>query len=136
MDRSLDGSGIYPPVGILPSLSRLMKDGIGAEFTRDDHKGLSDQLFAAYAKTMEARSLASVIGEDELSPIDKKYLAFGKAFESRFIGQGPTENRTILETLDIGWELLGMLPREELDRIDTKILDQYYKPADTGADKE
>ena len=94
------------------------------------------QLFSCYAKVGDARALASVIGEDELSPIDKKYLAFGKAFESRFIGQGPTENRTILETLDIGWELLGMLPREELDRIDTKILDQYYKPADTGADKE
>ena len=75
MDRSLDGSGIYPPVGILPSLSRLMKDGIGAEFTRDDHKGLSDQLFAAYAKTMEARSLASVIGEEELATSDKRYIA-------------------------------------------------------------
>ena len=128
LDRSLDGSGIYPPVGILPSLSRLMKDGIGAEFTRDDHKGLSDQLFAAYAKTMEARSLASVIGEDELSPIDKKYLEFGKEFETRYIGQGPTENRTIEETLDLGWELLGLLPKEELDRVDTKILAKYYKP--------
>ena len=100
-------------------------------------KKISDiRIHYSYAKVGDARALASVIGEDELSPIDKKYLAFGKAFESRFIGQGPTENRTILETLDIGWELLGMLPREELDRIDTKILDQYYKPADTGADKE
>ena len=104
--------------------------------TRKDHQDVANQLFSCYAKVGDARALASVIGEDELSPIDKKYLAFGKAFESRFIGQGPTENRTILETLDIGWELLGMLPREELDRIDTKILDQYYKPADTGADKE
>ena len=127
LDRSLDGSGIYPPVGILPSLSRLMKDGIGAEFTRDDHKGLSDQLFAAYAKTMEARSLASVIGEDELSAIDKKYLEFGKAFEEHFIGQAHHENRSIIETLEIGWKLLRMLPREELDRIYTKVLDQYYE---------
>ena len=136
LDRQLHGQGIYPPINVLPSLSRLMKDGIGEGFTRADHQDVANQLFSCYAKVGDARALASVIGEDELSPIDKKYLAFGKAFESRFIGQGPTENRTILETLDIGWELLGMLPREELDRIDTKILDQYYKPADTGADKE
>ena len=136
LDRALHGQGVYPPVNVLPSLSRLMKDGIGEGYTRKDHQDVANQLFSCYAKVGDARALASVIGEDELSPIDKKYLAFGKAFESRFIGQGPTENRTILETLDIGWELLGMLPREELDRIDTKILDQYYKPADTGADKE
>ena len=81
----------------------------------------------AYAKVGEARNLASVIGEDELSPIDKKYLEFGKAFEERYIGQGPNENRTIEETLDLGWELLRILPKEELDRVDTKILDVYYK---------
>ena len=136
LDRNLNGQSVYPPISVLPSLSRLMKDGIGEGYTRKDHQDVANQLFSCYAKVGDARALASVIGEDELSPIDKKYLAFGKAFESRFIGQGPTENRTILETLDIGWELLGMLPREELDRIDTKILDQYYKPADTGADKE
>ena len=78
----------------------------------------------------DARALASVIGEDELSPMDKKYLEFGKAFEEQFVGQDPHENRNILETLGIGWRLLGMLPREELDRIDTKILDQYYKPTE------
>ena len=77
----------------------------------------------------DARALASVIGEDELSPLDKTYLKFGEAFEHEFVGQGPDENRTIIETLDLGWKLLGMLPREELDRIDTKILDQYYKPS-------
>ena len=77
----------------------------------------------------DARALASVIGEDELSPTDKKYLVFGREFEEKFIGQARHENRTILETLDIGWKLLAMLPREELDRIDTKILDQYYQPA-------
>ena len=136
LDRNLNGQSVYPPISVLPSLSRLMKDGIGEGYTRKDHQDVANQLFSCYAKVGDARALASVIGEDELSPIDKKYLAFGKAFESRFIGQGLTENRTILETLDIGWELLGMLPREELDRIDTKILDQYYKPADTGADKE
>ena len=136
LDRNLNGQSVYPPISVLPSLSRLMKDGIGEGYTRKDHQDVANQLFSCYAKVGDARALASVIGEDELSPIDKKYLAFGKAFESRFIGQGQTENRTILETLDIGWELLGMLPREELDRIDTKILDQYYKPADTGADKE
>ena len=118
---------VYPPVSVLPSLSRLMKDGIGEGFTREDHQDLANQLFSSYAKVGDARALASVIGEDELSPIDKKYLEFGKAFESRFVGQGPEENRTIEETLDIGWELLGMLPREELDRVDTKILDKYYK---------
>ena len=115
---------------MLPSLSRLMKDGIGEGFTREDHQDLANQLFSSYAKVGDARALASVIGEDELSPIDKKYLEFGKAFEARFVGQGPDENRTIEETLDIGWELLGMLPREELDRADTKILDKYYKPAE------
>jgi len=126
LDRSLDGSGIYPPVGILPSLSRLMKDGIGAEFTRDDHKGLSDQLFAAYAKTMEARSLASVIGEEELATSDKRYIEFGKLFESRFITQGFNENRTIEQSLDLGWELLSTLPRVELDRVQEELLDKYY----------
>ena len=128
LDRVLNGQGIYPPISVLPSLSRLMKDGIGEGYTRGDHQALSNQLFSSYAKVGDARALASVIGEDELSPIDKKYLIFGKAFEERFVGQGSDDNRTIQETLDIGWELLGMLPREELDRIDTKILDQYYKP--------
>ena len=128
LDRVLNGQGVYPPINVLPSLSRLMKDGIGEGYTRGDHQALSNQLFSSYAKVGDARALASVIGEDELSPIDKKYLLFGKAFEERFVGQGSEDNRTIQTTLDIGWELLGMLPREELDRIDTKILDQYYKP--------
>ena len=118
----------HPPVGVLPSLSRLMKDGIGEGFTRKDHSDVSNQLFAAYAKVQDARSLASVIGEDELSPIDKQYLAFGKEFEEKYIGQGPEENRTMEETLNLGWELLGRLPKEELDRVDTKILDKYYHP--------
>ena len=130
LDRSLYGQSVYPPINVLPSLSRLMKDGIGEGYTSADHQAVANQLFSCYAKVGDARALASVIGEDELSPIDKKYLEFGKAFEQRFIGQDIHENRTILETLNIGWQLLGMLPRAELDRIDTKILDQYYKPAE------
>ena len=131
LDRYLDQQGVYPPISVLPSLSRLMKDGIGEGFTRADHQDVANQLFSCYAKVGDARALASVIGEDELSALDKKYLEFGKAFESHFVGQGPQENRNILQTLEIGWKLLGMLPREELDRVDTKILDQYYHPVES-----
>ena len=126
LDRALHGQGVYPPVNVLPSLSRLMKDGIGEGYTRKDHQDVANQLFSCYAKVGDARALASVIGEDELSPIDKKYLAFGKKFEKYFVGQREDENRTIIDTLEIGWSLLRMLPREELDRVDTKILDEYY----------
>ena len=126
LDRSLNGQGIYPPINVLPSLSRLMKDGIGEGFTREDHQDVANQLFSAYAKVGDARNLASVIGEDELSSTDKKYLEFGKAFEKEFVGQGLGVNRNIFETLNLGWKLLHILPKEELDRIDTKILDKYY----------
>ena len=136
LDRNLHGQAIYPPISILPSLSRLMKDGIGAGYTREDHQDLANQLFSAYAKVGEARNLASVIGEDELSPIDKQYLKFGEEFEKRYIGQGPKENRTILNTLDLGWELLGLLPKEELDRIDTKLVDKYYKKKEETDEEE
>ncbi|HEX3037923.1 MAG TPA: V-type ATP synthase subunit B [Oscillospiraceae bacterium] len=129
LDRSLDGRGLYPPVSVLPSLSRLMKDGIGEGFTREDHSALANQLFASYAKVMDARSLASVIGEEELSPADKKYIEFGKQFEKLFVNQGPNENRTIEQSLDLGWKLLSFLPRAELDRVDDKILDKYYVAA-------
>lgn len=126
LDRNLHGQAIYPPISILPSLSRLMKDGIGKGYTREDHQDLANQLFSSYAKVGEARNLASVIGEDELSPIDKQYLKFGTEFEEHYIGQGRTENRSMIETLDLGWELLSLLPKEELDRIDTKIIEKYY----------
>ncbi len=126
LDRALEFSGIYPNVSILPSLSRLMKDGIGEGFTREDHSALANQLFACYAKVMEARSLASVIGEDELSPEYKKIMEFGKSFESKFLNQGINEDRTIKQSLDLGWQLLSKLSKEELDRIDQKILDKYY----------
>ena len=134
LDRQLHGQSIYPPISVLPSLSRLMKDGIGEGYTRIDHQDVANQLFSCYAKVGDARALASVIGEDELSPLDKKYLVFGTQFEKHFIGQGSDENRTIEETLDIGWRLLGLLPREELDRIDTKILDRFYQPAEEDSD--
>lgn len=128
LDRALDGSGIYPPVSVLPSLSRLMKDGIGEGFTREDHAAVSNQLFACYARVQEARSLASVIGEEELSPGDKKLLEFGRLFDRQYINQGLNESRSIDQTLDLGWRLLSTLPREELDRVDDKMLEKYYHP--------
>ena len=126
LDRALDGSGIYPPVSILPSLSRLMKDGIGEGFTRADHAALSNQLFASYAKVQDARSLASVIGEEELSESDKKLLEFGKRFENTFIRQSENEARSMEQSLTLGWELLSELPREELDRVDNETLEKFY----------
>ncbi len=126
LDRAIDRKGYYPPVSILPSLSRLMKDGIGEGYTRKDHPELANQLFASYAKVQDARALASVIGEEDLSPIDKLYINFGKAFEKRFINQGFNENRSIEQSLDLGWRLISLLPRQELDRVSDEILDKYY----------
>ena len=103
-----------------------MKDGIGEGYTRGDHSDCANQLFAAYAKVQDARSLASVIGEDELSPLDKSYLRFGRLFEKYFINQRFDENRSIDETLDLGWALLSTLPRSALDRVDEKLLDLKY----------
>ena len=126
MDRNLENLGTYPAISILPSLSRLMKDGIGTGFTREDHADLANQLFALYAKVVEARSLASVIGEDELSGDLKKVINFGKEFETKFINQGNHENRDIEKSLDLGWELLSSLPRSSLDRVNDKILEKYH----------
>ena len=133
LDRQLHGQSIYPPISVLPSLSRLMKDGIGEGYTRADHQDVANQLFSCYAKVGDARSLASVIGEDELSPIEKQNLVFGNEFEHEFIGQGMDENRSMEDTLNKAWELLGLLPREELDRVNTKVLDQYYHPTTIDA---
>ncbi len=130
LDRSLEQQGIYPSVSVLSSLSRLMKDGIGEGYTRKDHAAVSNQLFACYSKVQQARSLASVIGEEELSDIDKKYLDFGRHFEQEFLTQGYNESRTIDQTLDLGWKLLRLLPENELDRIDKELLDEYYKKVD------
>lgn len=127
-DRELEQKGIYPALSVLLSLSRLMKDGIGEGYTRADHSAVSNQLFAAYAKVQDARSLASVIGEDELSDTDRSYMRFGRLFEDNFLNQGFDENRTMDETLDLGWDLLCSLPKSELDRIDDKLLDEKYDP--------
>ena len=126
LDRSLEQSGCYPPIGVLPSLSRLMKDGVGAGYTREDHSAVTNQLFASYAKVQDARALASVIGEEELSKVDRMYMEFGRMFEKFFVSQGVNENRTIEQTLDLGWRLLSLLPMEELDRVDNAILKQHY----------
>lgn len=128
-DRELEQKGIYPALSVLLSLSRLMKDGIGEGYTRADHSAVANQLFAAYAKVQDARSLASVIGEDELSDADRSYMRFGRLFEQHFLNQGFDENRTMDETLDLGWDLLCTLPRSELDRIDDKLLDLNYSAA-------
>ena len=121
LSKNLERQGIYPAIDILPSLSRLMKDGIGEKFTREDHAVLADQLFASYAKVQEVRSLASVIGEDDLNENDN-----GNFFEKYFINQASTENRTIEDTLDLGWKILSILPISELSRAKTEMIEKYY----------
>ena len=127
LSRDLDHQGIYPPVAVLPSLSRLAKDGIGEGKTRPDHSHWTSQLFAAYAHVQDVRALASVIGEEELSKVDQQYVRFGRAFESEFVKQGVTENRSMETTLAIGWRLLSMLPQEELTRVSLGEINQYYE---------
>lgn len=126
LDRDLHQKGIFPPVGVLPSLSRLMKDGIGDGYTRKDHSAVANQLFVAYSKVRDARNLASVIGEDELSAIDHAYIDFGNLFEKHFLNQGQNVNRSIIDTLDLGWRLLSTLPISELDRMDSELLKEHY----------
>ncbi|RLG27923.1 V-type ATP synthase subunit B [Methanosarcinales archaeon] len=118
--------GIYPPIDILPSLSRLMKDGIGENKTREDHVNLASQLYYSYARSKEAQNLASIIGEEELSPVDKSYLEFGRVFEREFINQGFEENRSIEETLKLGWKTLRVLPKKELTRLTKEEIDKFY----------
>ena len=125
-EREMDGRGIYPPVAGLPSLSRLMKDGIGEGMTREDHPHLASQLFAAYSYAKDVRNLASVIGEEELTPLDRQYLTFAKEFEQRFVSQRKDEERTIEQTLDLGWSVLHELPTEELHRITDEEIEKYY----------
>lgn len=132
LDRELSQKGVYPPVAGLPSLSRLMKDGIGKDMTREDHKDVSSQLFAAYSKVKSIRNLAAIIGEEELSDSDKLYLKFGEQFEQKFLTQGEFENRSIEVTLDIGWRLLAALPRSELYRIKPELIDKYMQAAVDG----
>ncbi len=126
LSRELYGKGVYPPVTVLPSLSRLMKDGIGEEETRADHPRVASQLYASYARAVEARNLASIIGAEELSRRDRQYLRFADAFEQRFVNQGGTEDRSIVETLDLAWDLLSMLPADELTRVTEQELERYH----------
>jgi len=130
LERELFNRSVYPPIAGLPSLSRLMKDGIGEGRTRKDHAGVAAQLFACYAKVKRIRSLASIVGEEELSKLDKTYLKFGKTFENKFLSQGPFENRSIGETLDSGWSVLSKLPEEELYRISREDIQRYYIKGD------
>jgi len=126
LERELFQKNVYPPIAGLPSLSRLMKDGIGPGMTRDDHAHIASQLFAAYAKVKDVRALASVIGEEELTPLDHTYMKFGEAFENQFLSQKEDENRSIEETLDLGWKVISILPKEELNRISDEELVKYY----------
>jgi V/A-type H+-transporting ATPase subunit B len=126
LDRELYQRGINPPVAGLPSLSRLMKDGIGTGMTREDHAHIASQLFAAYSKVKDVRALASVIGEEELTPLDNLYLKFGETFEKEFLSQREDENRSIEDTLDLGWKVISSLPKEELHRITEEELIKYY----------
>ena len=133
LERDLFNKGVYPPIAGLPSLSRLMKDGIGEGRTRKDHAPVAAQLFASYAKVKRIRSLASIVGEEELSDLDKIYLKFGTTFEKQFLSQGYEENRTIEQTLEIGWRILSELPREELYRIAKEDIQRYYIPESGGS---
>ncbi|HHT50620.1 MAG TPA: V-type ATP synthase subunit B [Eubacteriaceae bacterium] len=126
LSRELFQSNIYPPINILPSLSRLMKDGIGEGYTRADHPDVANQLFSSYSKVQEVRSLSQIIGEEDLTEIDRKYMEFGRAFEGRFIAQGPYENRDINTTLDLAWEILRILPKDSLTRLDPKLIEEKY----------
>ena len=119
--------GIYPPINLLPSLSRLMNKGIGKEFTREDHKQVSDQIYSCYGNTVKLRDLASIIGEGALTETDKLYLKFGDELERRFINQGMDERRTIEETLEIAWDILSILPENELRRLEKVFVDKYGK---------
>ena len=127
LERDLDRRGIYPPIAVLPSLSRLMSDGIGAGRTRDDHAHLSNQLYSAYAYTRRIRMLAAIIGEEELSGRDRMYIDFGRRFEEEFIGQGPEENRSIEQTLDRGWKMLKLIPAADLTRVSENEIAAHLK---------
>lgn len=125
IDRALSNKGIYPPINVLPSLSRLMKDGIGEGYTRADHEDLMNQIYESYSKVQEVRNIAQIVGEDDLSEVDKKYLQFGEEFERKFLAQNKDENRELDESLDLGWNILKILPRNELHRVSKANLDKF-----------
>ncbi|WP_424007718.1 ATP synthase subunit B [Haloferax denitrificans] len=127
IDRDLNSQGIRPPINPLPSLSRLMDDGIGEGLTREDHADVSDQMYAAYAEGEDLRDLVNIVGREALSERDNKYLDFAERFEAEFVNQGFDTDRSIEDTLDIGWDLLSMLPKSELNRIDEELIEDYYR---------
>jgi len=129
LSRDLANKGIYPPIQPLGSLSRLMNNGIGAGKTREDHRGVADQLYGAYAKAQDAKNISTIVGKEALSEDERRYLEFADAFENKFIRQGADERRSIEQTLDIGWELLSTLPEEDLTRISKELVAKYYKKA-------
>ncbi len=135
LSRELHAKGIYPPINVLPSLSRLMKEGIGEGFTRDDHPQWNDQMYAAYAEGVDLRGLVAIVGEEALSERDRKFLAFADEFERRFVQQGRYEDRDIEQTLDLGWELLSMLPERELTKVERKFIEKYHPKYKKGAEK-
>lgn len=125
IDRGLSSKGVYPPINVLPSLSRLMKDGIGEGYTRSDHEDVMNQLYESYSKVIDVRNIAQIVGEEDLSDIDKKYLEFGEVFENKFLAQRQNENRELEESLDLAWDILKILPRNELHRVSEKNLDKF-----------
>jgi V/A-type H+-transporting ATPase subunit B len=135
LSRELHNQGVYPPVNVPPSLSRLMKDGIGKDFTREDHPRVAAQLYASYARALEARNLASIIGAEELSERDRRYLEFADQFEKRFVGQGEDEDRSIIETLELSWDLLSILPPESLSRVTEADIHKYHRWDDRQPDE-
>ncbi|MEM1774708.1 MAG: V-type ATP synthase subunit B, partial [Acidilobaceae archaeon] len=126
LSRELHNRGIYPPINVLMSLSRLMKEGIGRGKTREDHSEVSNQLYAAYSRGVEVRGLATIVGEESLSDVERKYLKFADVFEKRFLSQGERENRSIEETLDLAWEVLSILPEDELTNIREEYIKKYH----------
>ncbi|MFO7899284.1 MAG: V-type ATP synthase subunit B [Planctomycetota bacterium] len=136
LDRPLHSEGVYPPVDVLPSLSRLKDKGIGEGKTRDDHPEVMNQLYAAYARGKSAKELAVVLGESALSPTDRLYVRFADEFDERFVTQGTDENRDIEEALDLGWDLLGILPESELKRCRPETLEKYYQPREETEDRK
>lgn len=130
IDRGLSSKGVYPPINVLPSLSRLMKDGIGEGYTRDDHEDVMNQLYESYSKVIDVRNIAQIVGEEDLSDVDKKYLEFGDVFENKFLAQGQNENRELEESLDLAWDILKILPRTELHRVSDKNLDKFIGKID------
>lgn len=127
LSRSLDARGVYPPVDVLMSLSRLMKDSIGEGYTREDHPSVASQVFASYSRVQEIKALAGIVGEDELGKTDRACLEFGRRFEKQFITQGPEENRTIEQSLDLCWQLLSTLPETELTRVSRQEIKEHMK---------